>query len=143
MIKPPLEEVIKKYGIQLKRGKALCPFHDEKTPSFSVKGEMFKCFGCDAGGDVIDFVMMMERCDFKTAINRLNIGNFEAKAIVKQRKIEQKRREIKQARYWKTYSAFAEADKAMMTVPKHSPAWFVLNEIAEEFWHKSQMMEVD
>lgn len=49
--------------VQLKRSgkswKGLCPFHSEKTPSFTVDPERktFKCFGCDAGGTIIDFVM--------------------------------------------------------------------------------------
>jgi DNA primase len=53
--------------------KALCPFHDEKTPSFSVKpeGQYFHCFGCGAGGDVIDFVMKFDKVDFIEAIRIL------------------------------------------------------------------------
>ncbi|MCC6545622.1 DNA primase [Candidatus Sumerlaeota bacterium] len=53
--------------------KGRCPFHDEKTPSFNVvpsKG-IFHCFGCGAGGSVIDFVMRKERLDFKEAVEKL------------------------------------------------------------------------
>jgi DNA primase len=44
----------------------LCPFHSEKTPSFSVNGEkgFFYCFGCQAKGDVITFVREIEHLDF-------------------------------------------------------------------------------
>jgi DNA primase len=54
-----IEEVVEHFGVHLDRyGKALCPFHNEKTPSFSIKSEdnIFKCFGCGEGGDAIDFV---------------------------------------------------------------------------------------
>ncbi len=51
----------------------LCPFHGEKTPSFSVSREKgtYYCFGCKRGGDVIDFVMEMERVAFADAVERL------------------------------------------------------------------------
>ena len=40
----------------------LCPFHNEKTPSFSIKqdGQFFKCFGCGESGNVFNFIMKME-----------------------------------------------------------------------------------
>jgi len=51
----------------------LCPFHGEKTPSFSVSREKgsFYCFGCKRGGGVIDFVMELERCTFVEAVESL------------------------------------------------------------------------
>lgn len=69
--------VVESYGVRLKpRGAnfvGLCPFHQEKTPSFHVnpKMQIFKCFGCDAKGGVIKFVQMMERCDFPEAVTQL------------------------------------------------------------------------
>jgi len=50
--------------------KALCPFHSEKTPSFSVHREkqVFYCFGCGAGGDVFEFVMRSERVSFPESV---------------------------------------------------------------------------
>jgi len=48
-----------------------CPFHTERTPSFYVdpQRKLFKCFGrCDAGGDMFDFIMRAERCDFPSAL---------------------------------------------------------------------------
>src|SRR5580692_3670125 len=51
----------------------LCPFHNEKTPSFSIYAEhqFFKCFGCDAKGDVFNFVMMIEGLTFWEALRKL------------------------------------------------------------------------
>ena len=53
--------------------KALCPFHQERTPSFSVnpQRQIFKCFGCGAGGSVIRFVMSYENLDFVAATKKL------------------------------------------------------------------------
>ena len=50
--------------------KGLCPFHNEKTPSFNVRSEpaVFHCFGCGEGGDVFKFVMLHERVGFPEAV---------------------------------------------------------------------------
>lgn len=51
----------------------LCPFHSEKHPSFGINVEknLWYCFGCNRGGDVISFIREMEQCDFKTAVQVL------------------------------------------------------------------------
>ena len=51
----------------------LCPFHGEKTASFSVDEErqLFYCFGCKAGGDVFHFVSEIEHCSFSEAVQLL------------------------------------------------------------------------
>lgn len=51
----------------------LCPFHNEKTPSFSVSSDkqIFKCFGCGAGGNVITYVMKKENLSFMEALKKL------------------------------------------------------------------------
>jgi len=53
--------------------KGLCPFHQEKTPSFNVRAEpaVFHCFGCGVGGDVFKFVMLHERVGFPEAAESL------------------------------------------------------------------------
>jgi len=69
-------DVISQY-LPLKRAgksfKALCPFHQEKTPSFIVNPELqiYKCFGCGKGGDVFSFVMATERLTFPEAVRIL------------------------------------------------------------------------
>ncbi len=60
-----------------KKGKnfgACCPFHNEKTPSFSVSQEkqFYHCFGCGVHGNVLDFVMEFDRLDFVDAIEELS-----------------------------------------------------------------------
>ncbi|MBP2474052.1 DNA primase [Crossiella equi] len=56
--------------------KGLCPFHDEKTPSFNVRPSKgtFHCFGCGVGGDVIQFVQQYEHIGFVEAVERLADG---------------------------------------------------------------------
>ena len=53
--------------------KGLCPFHDEKTPSFTVRPSVgsYHCFGCGEGGDVISFVQKVEHLTFTEAVERL------------------------------------------------------------------------
>ena len=71
-----LEEVVSEYVPLKQKGRRFwgcCPFHNEKTPSFSVDSEaqMYYCFGCHKGGTVINFVMDMERMDFMDAVRLL------------------------------------------------------------------------
>jgi DNA primase len=53
--------------------KGLCPFHDEKSPSFTVRATVgaYHCFGCGEGGDVISFVQKVEHLSFTEAVERL------------------------------------------------------------------------
>lgn len=70
----PIENVISRY-VELKRAGSnmvgACPFHSERTPSFTVFEDNFHCFGCSAGGDVITFIMRIENLDYKDAIQHL------------------------------------------------------------------------
>ncbi len=65
--------VVSEYVRLKKTGKdfsGLCPFHQEKTPSFTVSPikQIFYCFGCGKGGDVYNFVMELEKCEFPEAV---------------------------------------------------------------------------
>ena len=68
-----LSSVVKK-AVQLKgngpKYLGLCPFHEEKTPSFNVNDKLgrFKCFGCGASGDVFEFIMRLRGLSFKEAL---------------------------------------------------------------------------
>ena len=69
-------EIVSEYVDLKQRGNnffGLCPFHDEKTPSFSVSPdkEIFHCFGCGAGGNAITFLMDYEKISFIEAIGKI------------------------------------------------------------------------
>ena len=71
-----LEEVVSEYVPLKQKGRrywGCCPFHNEKTASFSVdtEAQMYYCFGCHKGGTVINFVMEMERMEFMDAVRLL------------------------------------------------------------------------
>ena len=73
-------DLISKYVQLRKRGSnytCLCPFHKEKTPSFTVSEEkqIFKCFGCDVKGDVFNFLMEYKKISFQEAMQELDIDS--------------------------------------------------------------------
>lgn len=74
--KSNIVSIIERYVRLEKKGRkywGCCPFHSEKTPSFSVSEDegLFYCFGCKESGDVISFVMKYESCDFYEAVKIL------------------------------------------------------------------------
>lgn len=89
--------------IPLKRAgrnyKALCPFHNEKTPSFVVNPDkqIFHCFGCGEGGNAITFVMKQEHLDFPDAVRRM--AERAGITIPEREAVNPKIRDLKQALY--------------------------------------------
>ena len=82
----PITNILLSYGVEVKKqNKALCPFHKEKTPSFTVypNTNTWHCFGCGAGGSAIDFVMAYCGLDSLEAAKKLdadfNLGLFDNK----------------------------------------------------------------
>ena len=72
----PIEEVVSQYVSLTRRGNnqfGLCPFHGEKTASFSVAADkgIFYCFGCHKGGGVINFIMEIENLSYPDAVQYL------------------------------------------------------------------------
>ena len=72
----PLEDVVRQYADVKRAGSNLvcrCPFHSEKTPSFTIYSNPshFYCYGCGAGGDVVTFVKRIENLDFMGAVEYL------------------------------------------------------------------------
>ena len=92
--KVDIAEVVRSRVSLNEHNKALCPFHNEKTPSFSVneKGQYFYCFGCGVGGDVFTFLMRYEKKTFIEVLADLagNLGismptlSEESKAIIEE-----------------------------------------------------------
>lgn len=76
---------LKKAGVNFK---ALCPFHNEKTPSFVVSPErqIFKCFGCQKSGDIFTFLMEKEGMEFKESLEALA----KRAGVTLKRRVEQK-----------------------------------------------------
>lgn len=61
-----------RYGKVIARNKCCCPIHSETMPSFTIyPNNTFFCFGCRAGGDIIDLVMLVDKCDYREAIRIL------------------------------------------------------------------------
>ena len=130
-----IDDVISSY-VNLKRAGSnkvgLCPFHSEKTPSFTVfsNTDTFKCFGCGAGGDVITFVMRAENLDYISSLEFLAKrsglempGDTENKSeLVNRARMHEMNKEA--AKYFNKmlYEPCAEAARAYLTKRKLSSA---------------------
>jgi hypothetical protein len=96
-----LAGVVRDAGVELQnrggRWVGLCPFHDEKTPSFFIfPDNRFKCFSCNERGDAVDFLQRLHGLDFHQALAHLSIErnkklSFQAKQEIKARS---RRREL-------------------------------------------------
>jgi len=69
----PVQQFVSEYVSLSHSGRGLCPFHEDHTPSFSVnqEGNYWHCFACESGGSIIDFYMLLNECDFPTAVTEL------------------------------------------------------------------------
>lgn len=79
--KHPLADVVGRHVVLKRRGYqliGLCPFHHERTPSFTIypQDQRYHCFGCGAHGDIFDFLQHMEGLDIRAAAERLTGGTF-------------------------------------------------------------------
>ena len=90
-------EVISQYVDLKQRGSnyfGICPFHDEKTPSFSVapSKQIYHCFGCNSGGNVFSFIMEYQKTSFPEAVkfvaDRYNIKIEFEKMIFNQKRLQ-------------------------------------------------------
>ncbi|MEQ9567903.1 MAG: DNA primase, partial [Pseudomonadales bacterium] len=128
--------------LQLKKsGKnysACCPFHDEKTPSFTVspQKQFYYCFGCGAGGNVIGFLMEHDHLDFPQAVEHLA----KAAGMEIPREESSPQAEAQQRRRLDIYSELEAASRFyQMQLRKHKPAIDYLKsrgltgQIAKEF----------
>jgi len=96
-----LVQIIEQSGVELRRSGSryvgLCPFHDDKHPSFAVYQNNYHCFSCHAHGDAIDFVQKMYGLSFPEALKYLGIeqGRVTPKIRkdIKKRKIEKQKAE--------------------------------------------------
>ncbi|MFN0279942.1 MAG: DNA primase [Pyrinomonadaceae bacterium] len=116
--------IIQPYAVDLKKKganwMACCPFHQEKTPSFSVNASkgFYKCFGCGKGGSVYNFLMEIEGLNFPEAIKRVA----EISGVMLPEPIDDKSYEV--------------SKKKKEEKKKLSDEIIELNKIALEFWEK-------
>ena len=105
-----ITDVVERYGLHLNSSmKALCPFHHEKTPSFSVdpKNGIFTCFGCGETGDVISFVSKIENIEPLEAARKLadmyniDIEEFRSRPTIKEY-LQQCIRDVNKTDYFQT-----------------------------------------
>ena len=114
------------------RFKGLCPFHNEKTPSFTVNQEQgfFHCFGCGEHGDSIGFLQKHNGLTFVEAVEQLASqvgvelryegGNAAPRKTASERELERrKHRAMQDATHW----AMQQFQSALMEAPKDSPIW--------------------
>ena len=89
--KPDIIQTVEAAGVVLHRNKGLCPLHQEKTPSFVVypTKQRFRCYGCGASGDSIDFIRQFYGLSYGDALKRLGIDRgepYQADPIIERRK---------------------------------------------------------
>jgi len=111
--KPDIFTVLSREGIEADlHGRFLCPFHDDKNASGKVYASSgrWRCFACNIGGDVIDFIMYRHGLTYPEALLHLGIGNVRAdpKAI----RTERKKRELfSLLRFWRKKYLNALSDR--------------------------------
>jgi DNA primase len=101
--------------------KGLCPFHKEKTPSFTVNGDkqFYYCFGCGAGGNAIGFLMDYERMDFPAAVETL--ARYTGLEVPREESPATERRK-EQAPLYDWMSASSDFYQAQLRQPVAAPA---------------------
>ena len=94
-----VEDIVGDYVNLRRRGQnmiGLCPFHNEKTPSFNVNParNIYKCFGCGEGGDPVKFLMTLEQLSFPEAIRKIAARyNFKLEEVQVSEEVKEERRE--------------------------------------------------
>ena len=117
-----IEDVISSY-VNLKRAgsnyQGVCPFHSEKTPSFTVfpNTETFHCFGCGAGGDVISFIMRAENLEYPGAIEFL-----AKRAGLQMPDTEENGETVKRARFYEMNREAARFFNRCLSLPEAEEA---------------------
>lgn len=142
-------------GIKLnKQHKAICPFHKEKTPSFSVSSskQMWKCFGCDDGGDVIYLVSKLlnisalEACKYLNSIFFLGLDLNVSMSKITTNKYKQKQEAIEKFKRWEneTFQMLCDYYHSLTGIKKYQEQdkieyfidLFIEGTIQDKLWFK-------
>lgn len=129
----PMNAAVRHYGFEPDRaGFIPCPFHAEKTASCKIYESSFYCFGCGAGGDVINFVKLLYGINFRAAIVRLNTdfnlnlgvgtekGGTDSERL-RQINAERRQREKELQEYREKYNNYADMFRKLWTKQKTQP----------------------
>lgn len=131
-------DVMQRYGFDVdKKGHCLCPFHNEKTPSFKIyeNNKGFYCFGCGSGGDVIKFVQKLFNIPFQEALRKIDLdfsfnlfGNVDyrdreksAKQAFLLKKQRKEKEEEKKKAYLQYWAVFDEWKRLSENKKKYAP----------------------
>ncbi len=143
-LKLDIADVVSDYVPNLQRSgknlKGLCPFHNEKTPSFilSPERQTFHCFGCGEGGDAFSFVMKVENLTFPEAIEKL-----AAKAGVPLVQTERKDRHYEEKMSFKAVldfaSAFYHGELLSAPVAEHARRYLASRKVSKESLERFQL----
>lgn len=108
-----MQQIIEHYGIgNLKNGKMHCPFHPEKTPSFTVRGIFWNCFGCNEGGDIIKFVRKYFGLNFPESIVKLDYDFHLGLPVGRKLTVAERHEQMRQAERRRTERDELEQKKA-------------------------------
>jgi hypothetical protein len=112
---PSTMDIVSRYGYSVnKAGYMKCPFHPDKTASLKIYpgNRGWHCFGCQSGGSTIDFIMKIENCNFKDALEKLNVQcEFKPNHKIKmQRNLEAEKRKQKEEYYWEVFDELKRLD---------------------------------
>lgn len=129
-----MQDILKMYGIQVKRGFCCCPFHNEKTGSMKIYKDSYNCFGCGANGDIFTFIQQIDGVSFKEAYIRLGgtykdhrasqIAKYHFQQQKKNREIKEQKRKQEEQKMYKEISN-AREDMAK-TIPLSDDWWDAL-----------------
>jgi len=130
-----MQDVANRYGIETNRaGFTACPFHSDKTASLKIYsdiGKGFYCFGCNRGGDVIKFVMLLFNINFVQAITRIKndffisdtSNDFDDSEYIKERNRNKKEREEQDKLILNCAKKIAQAKQIILKCEPMSDEW--------------------
>lgn len=120
-----MRQVMETYGYEPNRmGYIFCPFHNEKTASLKVYNKSFYCFGCNTGGDMIDFVKKLFHLNFPQALVR--IGTDFSLPISSEKADRRQIEQIRRKRYQETLEREKRRAEYEAKTLEHRALWLCL-----------------
>lgn len=135
-----MRDVAERYGVAVSPRSSMvcCPFHRDKTPSMKLFANGFKCFGCNAHGDQVDFVMALFGVDFLAAATMINADfalgipldappddtmRQRAYALAARRSARRKALALAESNYWRAHDRWLLCDRLRYTAAPYSVFW--------------------